>query len=39
MTLTDTCTYVNTGDWLFNRNYAVYDTATYQLTLHNLIDG
>ncbi|MBP5528317.1 MAG: UDP-2,3-diacylglucosamine diphosphatase [Bacteroidales bacterium] len=31
--------YVNTGDWLFNRNYAVYDTATHQLTLHNLIDG
>ena len=29
------CTYVNTGDWLLHRNYAVYHTDQHRLTLYD----
>lgn len=29
------CLYVNTGDWMFNRNYAVYDPESHRLTLYD----
>ena len=38
MPLDDRCTYVNVGDWLNNRNYAVYTPATGTLTLHDYRD-
>lgn len=33
MLLTQDCIYVNTGDWLFNRNYAVYSPESGKMTL------
>ena len=33
------CRYVNTGDWMFNRNYAVYSTDTHTLKLYDLQKG
>ena len=33
MPLTQDCIYVNTGDWLFNRNYAVYSPESGKMTL------
>lgn len=33
MPLTDSCTYLNTGDWLLNRNYAVFSPESGELTL------
>ena len=32
-------TYVNTGDWLFNRNYAVYNPDDHTLRLYDLQKG
>ena len=31
--IADGCVYVNTGDWLMNRNYVVYDPSTGELRL------
>ncbi len=31
--------YVNTGDWLYNRNYAVYSFANHSLKLYDLQKG
>ena len=31
--------YVNTGDWLFNRNYAIYDCRDHTLRLYDLHKG
>ena len=39
MPLSDTCTYVNTGDWLTRRNYAVYDLTDHTLRLYDLQTG
>lgn len=36
MPLTDRCIYVNTGDWLHNRNYAVYNPDDKTLALYDL---
>lgn len=33
------CQYVNTGDWLFNRNYAVYSFDDHTLKLYDLQGG
>ena len=33
--LSPTTTYLNTGDWLFNRNYAVYNPTDHSLQLLN----
>jgi UDP-2,3-diacylglucosamine hydrolase len=30
------CTYVNTGDWLMNRNYAVFNPASGTVELHDI---
>lgn len=38
MKLNDSCTYVNTGDWLNNRNYAVYSPDQDTLQLFDLKD-
>ena len=35
--IADGCVYVNTGDWLLNRNYAVYDPKSGALTLHDVV--
>ena len=37
--LADGCTYVNTGDWMFNRNYAAYSSADRTLRLYDLNRG
>lgn len=34
-----TTTYVNTGDWMLNRNYAVYDPADQSLRLYDVNKG
>ena len=39
MQLSEGCTYVNTGDWFFNRNYAVYDPQYKTLRLYDLQKG
>ena len=39
MPLADGTHYVNTGDWLLNRNYAVYSYHTHTLTLYDLQKG
>lgn len=39
MPLAEGCTYVNTGDWLFNRNYAVYNPTDHSLRLYDLHQG
>ena len=39
MPLADGCTYVNTGDWLLNRNYAVYNLLDHTLKLYDLQKG
>ena len=33
------CMYVNTGDWMLNRNYAVYNTDTHTFKLYDLQKG
>lgn len=38
MQIGETCTYVNTGDWMLNRNYAVYNTGG-TLELHDFTAG
>ena len=35
--LSESCTYVNTGDWLRNRSYAIYSMEEHRLQLHNEI--
>jgi UDP-2,3-diacylglucosamine hydrolase len=39
MPLAEGCTYVNTGDWMLNRNYAVYNPGDNSLRLYNLHQG
>ncbi|MBR4229124.1 MAG: UDP-2,3-diacylglucosamine diphosphatase [Bacteroidales bacterium] len=39
MQLTEKCTYVNTGDWLFNRNYAVFNPTDNTIKLYDLQKG
>ncbi|MBQ8704365.1 MAG: UDP-2,3-diacylglucosamine diphosphatase [Bacteroidales bacterium] len=39
MSLADGCTYVNTGDWLTHRNYAVYSPDDHTLRLFDLREG
>ena len=39
MQLAERCTYVNTGDWLFNRNYAVFNPTDNTLKLYDLQKG
>ena len=39
MSLNEECTYVNTGDWLFNRNYAVFSPADQRLRLYDYRTG
>ena len=38
MPLSDSCTYVNTGDWLLNRNYAVFRPSEGKMELHDYRD-
>jgi len=37
--LSRSATYVNTGDWLSHRNYAVYNPADQSLKLYDLQRG
>lgn len=37
--LADNCTYINTGDWFFNRNYAVFNLLDHTLKLYDLQKG
>lgn len=37
--LSEGCTYINTGDWMFNRNYAVYSTQEHTFKLYDLQKG
>ena len=37
--LADNCTYINTGDWFFNRNYAVFNPLDHTLKLYDLQKG
>lgn len=39
MPLSENCTYVNTGDWLLNRNYAVYSPQTHAIRLFDNVEG
>lgn len=39
MPLSDRCTYVNTGDWLTHRNYAIYSLDDHSLKLYDLQAG
>ena len=39
MLLSDECIYVNTGDWLTHRNYAVYSPEEHTLKLYDLQTG
>lgn len=37
--LASECTYINTGDWMINRNYAVYSSSDHTFKLYNLCFG